>query len=88
MKKQGKLKKGLAILLSLAMVVGLVPATLGGAIKVQAASGSGTEPSVTAYATKDQLMTAFNPDVMVLLRPQESWYLVRTAVATHRNGTF
>ena len=62
MKKQGKLKKGLAILLSLAMVVGLVPATSGGAIKVQAASGSGTEPSVTAYATKDQLMTAFNPD--------------------------
>ena len=34
----------------------------GGANTVQAATGSGTEPSVTAYATKDQLMTAFNPD--------------------------
>ena len=29
---------------------------------MQAATGSGTEPSVTAYATKDQLMTAFTPD--------------------------
>ena len=62
MKKLRKLQKGLAMLLILAIVVGLVPATSGGAIKVQAASGSGTEPSVSAYATKEQLMTAFNPD--------------------------
>ena len=47
-------KKGMAFVLSLAMS--------GGANTVQAATGSGTEPSVTAYATKDQLMTAFNPD--------------------------
>ena len=55
-------KKGMAFVLSLAMVAGLVLAMSGGANTVQAATGSGTEPSVTAYATKDQLMTAFNPD--------------------------
>ena len=52
----------MAFVLSLAMVAGLVPAMSGGANTVQAATGSGTEPSVTAYATKDQLMTAFTPD--------------------------
>ena len=46
----------MAFVLSLAMVAGLVPAMSGGANKVQAASGSGTEPSVSAYATKAQLM--------------------------------
>lgn len=55
-------KKGMAFVLSLAMVAGLVLAMPGGANTVQAATGSGTEPSVTAYATKDQLMTAFTPD--------------------------
>ena len=62
MKKQKWIRKGIAFVLSLAMVAGLVPAMSGGANTVQAATGSGTEPSVTAYATKDQLMTAFNPD--------------------------
>ncbi|MFQ7713634.1 MAG: hypothetical protein ACLRI8_02930 [Agathobacter rectalis] len=47
----------------------------GGANTVQAATAR-TEPSVTAYATKAQLMTAFTPMLMVLLRPKESWYLV------------
>ena len=56
-------KKGMAFVLSLAMVAGLVPAMSGGANKVQAASGSGTEPSVSAYATKTQLMDGtFAPD--------------------------
>ena len=55
-------KKGMAFVLSLAMVAGFVPAMSGGANKVQAAPGSGTEPSVSAYATKEQLMTAFTPD--------------------------
>ncbi len=49
-------KKGMAFVLSLAMVAGLAPAMSGGANKVQAASGSGTKPSVSAYATKTQLM--------------------------------
>ena len=52
-------KKGMAFVLSLAMVAGLVPAMSGGANTVQAATGSGTEPSVTAYATKDQLKIGF-----------------------------
>ena len=49
-------KKGMAFVLTFAMIAGLVPAMSGGANKVQAASGSGTEPSVSAYATKTQLM--------------------------------
>ena len=49
-------KKGMAFVLSLAMVTGLALAMSGGANTVQAAAGTGTEPSVTAYATKDQLM--------------------------------
>lgn len=56
-------KKGMAFVLSLAMVAGLVLAMSGGANTVQAATGSGTEPSVTAYATKAQLMgDTFKPD--------------------------
>ena len=49
-------KKGITLVLSLAMVAGLVLAMSGGANTVQAAAGTGTQPSVTAYATKDQLM--------------------------------
>ena len=49
-------KKGMAFVLTFAMIAGLVPVMSGGANKVQAASGSGTEPSVSAYATKTQLM--------------------------------
>ena len=75
-------KKGMAFVLSLAMVAGLVPAMSGGANTVQAATGSGTEPSVTAYATKAQLMTHLPRMLMVLLRPKESWYLVRKSDGT------
>ncbi len=49
-------KKGMALVLSLAMVAGLALAMSGGANTVQAAAGTGTKPSVTAYATKNQLM--------------------------------
>ena len=49
-------KKGMAFVLSLVMVAGLVSAMSGGANKVQAADNPGTEPSVSAYATKTQLM--------------------------------
>ncbi len=62
MKLKHNFKKGMALVLSLVMAAGLVPAMSGGADTVQAATGSGTEPSVTAVAAKDQLMTAFNPD--------------------------
>ena len=62
MKLKHNFKKGMALVLTFAMIAGLVPAMSGGANTVQAATGTGTEPSVTAYATKDQLMTAFTPD--------------------------
>lgn len=63
MKLKHNFKKGMAFVLSLAMVVGLVPAMSGGANTVQAATGEGTQPSVTAFATKDQLMgDTFKPD--------------------------
>lgn len=65
MKKRRYLKKGLAILLTAAMVAGLVPTMSGGAVEVQAATenGTGSTPSVTAYATKAQLMDGtFAPD--------------------------
>ena len=56
MKLKHDFKKGMALVLSLVMAAGLVPAMSGGADTVQAATGSGTEPSVSAYATKTQLM--------------------------------
>ena len=62
MKLKHNFKKGMALVLSLVMAAGLVPAMSGGADTVQAATGTGTAPSVTAFATKDQLMKAFNPD--------------------------
>ena len=57
-------KKGMAFVLSLAMIAGLVPAMPGGADKVRAASGSGSDntPSVSAFATKTQLMNEFTPN--------------------------
>ena len=65
MKKRGRLRKGLAMLLSLAMVVELIPAMSGEAVEVQAATenGTGSTLSVTAYATKEQMMGGtFAPD--------------------------
>ena len=58
MKKQKWIQKGLAMLLTIAMVVGLVPSMSGGANTVQAATENGTAntPSVSAYTTKTQLM--------------------------------
>ena len=55
-------KTGMAFVLSLAMAAGLVPAMSGGANKALAAPGSGTEPSVSAYATKEQMKNEFAPD--------------------------
>ena len=63
MKLKHNFKKGMALVLSLVMAAGLVPAMSGGANTVQAATGTGTEPSVSAYATKDQMMDdTFAPD--------------------------
>ena len=57
-----KIKKGTAVILSTALMAGLVPFMPHGVSKVQAAAGS-KEPSVTAYATKEQLMDkTFTPN--------------------------
>ena len=62
-RKKG-MSKGIAKILSgllvFGMVAGLVPAIPGGTVHAKAADVS--EPGVTVYATKEQLMTAFAPD--------------------------
>lgn len=57
-----KIKKGTAVILSAALMAGLVPFMPHSVSKVQAAAGS-KKPSVTAYATKEQLMDeTFTPN--------------------------
>lgn len=57
-----KIKKGTAVILSTALMAGLVPFMPHSVSKVQAAAGS-KKPSVTAYATKEQLMDeTFTPN--------------------------
>lgn len=62
MKKHNILKKGLAMALSLAMVIGLDPSFAWNLTTVHAAEAS-SEPGVSAYAAKEQLMDGtFAPD--------------------------
>ena len=49
-----KIKKGLALFMALLMVLGTIQVIPGSGMVVKAATAS--EPSVTAYATKEQLM--------------------------------
>ena len=62
--RKKRMSKGIAKILSgllvFGMVAGLVPAAPGGTVHAKAADVS--EPGVTVYATKEQLMTAFMPD--------------------------
>ena len=62
--RKKRMSKGIAKILSgllvFGMVAGLVPAVPGGTVHAKAEDIS--ESSVTAYATKEQLMTAFTPD--------------------------
>lgn len=55
------LKRGLAIALSAAMVVGIAPMAPGNVSRVQAEESTESGLKVTVYATKDQLMN-FSPD--------------------------
>lgn len=57
MERKVRLKKGMAIVIVFCMVLSLVPGLPGRATEVKAAENS--EPSVTAFATKEQLMTEF-----------------------------
>ena len=53
------MRKGTALLLASALVLGLTTALPG--ISTKARADEATAPSVTAYATRDQLMDSFNP---------------------------
>lgn len=53
MKMKKKIKRGIAALSAAVMFLGLLPLTPDNTITVQAA---GNEPSLAAYASKDQLM--------------------------------
>lgn len=62
MNVRNNFKKGMAAALSAAMVLGLLPVMPGNMTKVKAADES-SEPNVTAYAAKTQLMdSTFAPD--------------------------
>ena len=64
MKKHNILKKGMAMALSLAMVIGLDPSFAWNLTTVHAAEAS-SEPGVSAYAAKEQLMDdTFAPDAV------------------------
>lgn len=64
MKKHNILKKGMAMALSLAMVIGLDPSFACNLTTVHAAEAS-SEPGVSAYAAKEQLMdNTFAPDAV------------------------
>ena len=62
--RKKRMSKGIAKILSgllvFGMVAGIVLAVPGGTVHAKAADVS--EPGVTVYATKEQLMTAFTPD--------------------------
>lgn len=51
-----RFKKGTAVALTAALLAGLVPALPGAAGSVKAADGTTKPPSVSVYATKDQMM--------------------------------
>ena len=51
-----RFKKGTAVALTAALLAGLMPAQPGTAVSVKAAGGTTKSPSVSTYATKDQMM--------------------------------
>lgn len=57
-----RFKKGTAVALTAALLAGLVPALPGATVSVKAADGTTKSPSVSTYATKEQLMNAFKPN--------------------------
>lgn len=62
MKAINRFKKGIAVVLSITMLLGLISMMPGNVFKVQAADEN-SEPGVTAYAAKAQLMDGtFAPD--------------------------
>ena len=100
--RKKRMSKGIAKILSgllvFGMVAGLVPAVPGGTVHAKAEEIS--EPGVTVYATKKQLMTAFTPDasgtnanVGKLLFGKnasgtaQGWYILGTDKGVQRDNT-
>ena len=89
MRKQNQMKKGIAALLSgvlaFGMTVGVIPGFEDSMQSVRAAT---SEPSVTAYATKQQMMDGtFATDWRSeRLQMKVCWHLVRIGPKRRRNG--
>ena len=83
MRKRNQMKKGIAALLSgvlaFGMTAGVIPGFEGSKLSVQAATG--IEPSVTAYATKQQMMDGtFASSVLAFgknrAKKTQEWYIL------------
>ena len=82
MKLKHNFKKGTAVALTAALLAGLVPALPGAAVSVKAAGGTTKSPSVSTYATKDQLMDdTFKPD-----REGSAWHYGRLLFGKNSRG--
>ena len=83
MKLKHNFKKGTAVALTAALLAGLVPALPGAAVSVKAAGGTTKSPSVSTYATKDQLMDdTFKPD-----REGSAWHYGRLLFGKNSRGS-
>ena len=79
---RARFKKGTAVALTAALLAGLVPALPGAAVSVKAAGGTTKSPSVSTYATKDQLMDdTFKPD-----REGSAWHYGRLLFGKNSRG--
>ncbi len=84
MKKKDCFNKGIALVLSATMVLGLVPSLPGIDTKARAGNGSALSPSVTAYATTEDLKTKFKPNTegtqavgtLALGKSGLTWYIL------------
>ena len=82
MKLKLNFKKGTAVALTAALLAGLVPALPGAAVSVKAAGGTTKSPSVSTYATKDQLMDdTFKPN-----REGSAWHYGRLLFGKNSRG--
>ena len=82
MKLKHNFKKGTAVALTAALLAGLVPTLPGAAVSVKAAGGTTKSPSVSTYATKDQLMDdTFKPD-----REGSAWHYGRLLFGKNSRG--
>lgn len=83
MKLKHNFKKGIAVALTVTLLAGLMPALPGAAVSVKAAGGTTKSPSVSTYATKDQMMDGtFKPD-----REGSAWNYGRLLFGKNSSGS-